>query len=569
MYRSALALVLLAVACGSDASGDATPAAAPGPAQPEASPDAEPAAAATPEPTPEPEPVVPAARPTEAADFDGHHILVRAGSRLRMGAGPDAPELTLSLPEPDADPVPSIAMRVVGHEDGRLRVRAPVAAERCGEGLQALGTFDLTFSVSPSAAARVLARPFEAKFRDGTRVTLRPGVAVGDEGEKIAVDASGIGLALEIPETEIGTYYDPDPNEAPLEQAQTLALGKRLFVDGEPISPQSALYGAASYGRPAVLATSEVGGTTYTRVGNRCATFEAKTTDADDAAEEARLAAMAGHGAFGILGSSGMDSTYSVEPGAKVYWADGSEAGEVLAAHTFEHYQVEKNGKGKRCFSQSLDPDVSSASMTLCFARKDVQEHASPFAALMAPPTLGAGFGSAGIVGTLGTEEDVWGGLTGTEIGEEFGAGGLGLSGTGRGGGGTGAGTIALGGGGLGTKGGGAGYGVGSKTASPKAKSSISTKVTGELAKDVVERVVKRMSNQLRYCYERELTADPTLEGTVTVSATIGSGGTVSATSSSGPKDVAACMERVVKRAAFPTGSGITIATVTAKLSSK
>ena len=42
-------------------------------------------------------------------------------------------------------------------------------------------------------------------------------------------------------------------------------------------------------------------------------------------------------------------------------------------------------------------------------------------------------------------DEDVWGGLTGTEVGEAYGAGGLGLVGTGRGGGGTGEGTIGLG----------------------------------------------------------------------------------------------------------------------------
>lgn len=42
-------------------------------------------------------------------------------------------------------------------------------------------------------------------------------------------------------------------------------------------------------------------------------------------------------------------------------------------------------------------------------------------------------------------DADVWGGLTGTEIGQAFGVGGLGLIGTGRGGGGTGEGTIGLG----------------------------------------------------------------------------------------------------------------------------
>jgi len=63
---------------------------------------------------------------------------------------------------------------------------------------------------------------------------------------------------------------------------------------------------------------------------------------------------------------------------------------------------------------------------------------------------------------TSGTEEgDVWGGLTGTEIGDAYGVGGLGLVGTGRGGGGTGEGTIGLGNVGIIGKGGGGGTGSG------------------------------------------------------------------------------------------------------------
>jgi secreted protein with Ig-like and vWFA domain len=58
-------------------------------------------------------------------------------------------------------------------------------------------------------------------------------------------------------------------------------------------------------------------------------------------------------------------------------------------------------------------------------------------------------------------DEDVWGGLEGTEVGEAFGVAGLGLTGTGRGGGGVGQGTIGLGSSGLIGKGGAAGTGAG------------------------------------------------------------------------------------------------------------
>jgi len=72
---------------------------------------------------------------------------------------------------------------------------------------------------------------------------------------------------------------------------------------------------------------------------------------------------------------------------------------------------------------------------------------------------LASPHGGAFAVGS--DDADVWGGLTGTEIGEAYGVGGLGLVGTGRGGGGTGEGTIGLGSVGTAGKGSGSGYGRG------------------------------------------------------------------------------------------------------------
>ncbi len=76
-----------------------------------------------------------------------------------------------------------------------------------------------------------------------------------------------------------------------------------------------------------------------------------------------------------------------------------------------------------------------------------------------APAMLASPYGGALAVGE--DDKDVWGGLTGTEIGEAQGAAGLGLIGTGRGGGGGGEGTIGLGNTGIIGSGGGGGYGSG------------------------------------------------------------------------------------------------------------
>ncbi len=56
---------------------------------------------------------------------------------------------------------------------------------------------------------------------------------------------------------------------------------------------------------------------------------------------------------------------------------------------------------------------------------------------------LASPYGGAFAVGN--DDEDVWGGLTGSEVGGAYGVGGLGLIGTGRGGGGTGEGSVGLG----------------------------------------------------------------------------------------------------------------------------
>jgi TonB family protein len=72
---------------------------------------------------------------------------------------------------------------------------------------------------------------------------------------------------------------------------------------------------------------------------------------------------------------------------------------------------------------------------------------------------LASPYGAAYAVGS--DDEDVWGGLSGTEVGEAYGVGGLGLTGAGAGGGGTGEGTIGLGNTGLIGKGGGGGTGSG------------------------------------------------------------------------------------------------------------
>ncbi len=169
---------------------------------------------------------------------------------------------------------------------------------------------------------------------------------------------------------------------------------------------------------------------------------------------------------------------------------------------------------------------------------------------------LASPFGSAF---ATADDEDVWGGLTGTEVGEAFGVGGLGLSGTGRGGGGTGEGPIGLGNAGL------IGKGSGGKKV-PRVRQAKAT-VKGSLDKDIIRRIVRAHINEVRSCYSKALSKDPTLEGKVVVDFTIGSDGEVTASSISSTtlsdKDVGTCIAGAAKRWKFPspTGGGIVIVT--------
>ena len=170
---------------------------------------------------------------------------------------------------------------------------------------------------------------------------------------------------------------------------------------------------------------------------------------------------------------------------------------------------------------------------------------------------LASPYGGAFAVGD--DDEDVWGGLTGTEVGEAFGVGGLGLVGTGRGGGGTGEGTIGSGSG----SGGSAGLGGISRRV-PRVRQSKAT-VKGALDKDIIRRIVRAHINEVRHCYNKGLAKDEELAGKVTIDFTIAATGKVSDaevdTTTLSDEDVGKCIAKAVKRWKFPKprGGGVVV----------
>jgi Ca-activated chloride channel homolog len=159
-------------------------------------------------------------------------------------------------------------------------------------------------------------------------------------------------------------------------------------------------------------------------------------------------------------------------------------------------------------------------------------------------------------------------------IGTSYGYGGLGISGTGHGGGGTGPGTIGLGS--LGTIGHGAGGGTGSgygrgaggsaraRSAAPQIRAGA-TVVTGSLSKQVIQRIIKRHVNEVRFCYEQQLQSDPTLKGRVVIKFVIDAQGNVIqavvAESTFADTIIENCILQAVRRWKFPApeGGGVVI----------
>lgn len=161
------------------------------------------------------------------------------------------------------------------------------------------------------------------------------------------------------------------------------------------------------------------------------------------------------------------------------------------------------------------------------------------------------------------------GNMWGDEIGDAFGAGGLGLSGIGEGGGGRGEG---IGLGSIGTLGHGAGTGTGQgfgsghgrlggshATRAPKVRMGATT-VSGRLPPEVIQRIVRQNYGRFRMCYEQGLSRNPNLEGRVSVRFVIGRDGSVSNVSNGGSdipdSGVVGCVVSAYYGLSFPQPEG-------------
>ncbi|MBN1769905.1 MAG: AgmX/PglI C-terminal domain-containing protein, partial [Deltaproteobacteria bacterium] len=177
--------------------------------------------------------------------------------------------------------------------------------------------------------------------------------------------------------------------------------------------------------------------------------------------------------------------------------------------------------------------------------------------------------------------------LMGSEYGDAYGVGGLGMFGTGAGGGGSniygfGLGDVGQMGHGYGT-GDGVGFGRGGgrmgrgrdgsrfgpdlsgRTGrAPDLRLGDAT-TFGGLSKEVIRRIVAQHRGRIRHCYEAALRSAPELQGRVTVKFVIAPQGNVQsaepAGNTTGDDTLGQCITAVVKRMSFPQADGVTACT--------
>jgi len=177
-------------------------------------------------------------------------------------------------------------------------------------------------------------------------------------------------------------------------------------------------------------------------------------------------------------------------------------------------------------------------------------------------------FGTNGLGGAL---QAALGGIKGTTVGDAGGVLGMGLKGGGGGGGGTG---NTLGIGSVGTKGVaggqgsyGTGVGLGGKKTADIAIAASDPEITGSIDRELIRRVVRSHLDQLRYCYEVQLTKNPKLSGKVAVKWVVTEQGTVSssvvAQTTTGNNELDTCVAGRVLTWVFPKPKGGGVAVVT------
>ncbi len=317
-----------------------------------------------------------------------------------------------------------------------------------------------------------------------------------------------------------------------------------------------------------------------------------------------------------------LDVSHLLEPLGLPFYEETPKDGEVLA--TIGHRCLEAKVLVSNARRASARDRVAGGGL---YAMKGPKDAVPQMARSFDAERMAKDAGILGIVAAEADDEDVWGGLTGTEIGEAYGVGGLGLVGSSLvsytvavgtkvlWADGTPAGSVvnehrfstafteegqlrcwdvplsfsgpedtvrlcfaaedaeeggSATGYGFGTGSGygrGAGAGFGSRGTRVPSVRQAKAEVKGSLDKDIIRRIVRAHINEVRYCYNQGLVKNPSLSGKVTIDFTIDATGKVSTSSVASEtisdSKVSECIAKAVKRWKFPKPTGGGVVKVT------
>ncbi|MGQ0507402.1 MAG: TonB family protein, partial [Myxococcaceae bacterium] len=235
-------------------------------------------------------------------------------------------------------------------------------------------------------------------------------------------------------------------------------------------------------------------------------------------------------------------------------------SGEMAAKHRGDEGQMGKRDAPKRSAHTAPKGDPNNKDQARMLTQKIFGSGGGGLSTVFGPNGLGGELKSA------------MGNMFGAAAGDAQGFGGLGLRGSGAGGGGQGD-TIGIGG--IGTKGRGGGTGsygtgvgvLGGKKSVDVGITSSEPMVMGSLDKELIRQVIHRNRNQIRYCYESQLTRFPKLKGKVAVKFVISASGSVASSSvaqaDTNNAELETCVAGRVRTWMFPKpkGGGVVIVT--------
>ncbi|MEP6859578.1 MAG: hypothetical protein ABJE66_03105 [Deltaproteobacteria bacterium] len=191
-----------------------------------------------------------------------------------------------------------IPMHVVATTHDFVEVEAAASGDCAGGKLETSDDLaKLHLFVKRAALAPVLVQPYARTFENGTKIALRPGIALipaAAEGKFIAAVTGGT-VTLELPATSVGHAYSPDKSHAPIavsEHEYEIAPKTSLMLGDMPV----ALAGQRAIG------TEPHGTSTLLSFRSRCTSLDllapAKAVHPFDDDDDASLA-MGGSG--GVL----------------------------------------------------------------------------------------------------------------------------------------------------------------------------------------------------------------------------------------------------------------------------